>query len=153
MYTIALVLLVALTQAAFAEPHTVTGEAHVFVTLNPVRAERLARDMAERDAKRKILQSAYGKLLPKGATLAGELRNVNFSTPEHFEKDGRRMVRIIAQYNPADIGPVRVVVDDRVDVRLDDTVTGLLKSHPPLLNGGAHLFWNDDGWVCVGSGW
>ena len=153
MYTIALILLVALTQLAFAaEPQTVTGEAHVFVTLNPVRAERLARDMAERDAKRKILQSAYGKPLPKDATLAGEFRNVNFSTPEHFEKDGRRMVRIIAQYNPADIGPVELVKDGRVDVRLDDTVTGLLESHPPLLNGGAHLFWNDDGWLCVGVG-
>jgi len=152
MYTIALILLVALTQSAFAEPQTVTGEARVSVTLNPVRAERLARDMAERDAKRKILQSAYGKPLPKDATLAGEFRNVNFSTPEHFEKDGRRMVRIIAQYNPADIGPVELVKDGRVDVRLDDTVTGLLESHPPLLNGGAHLFWNDDGWLCVGVG-
>ena len=152
MYTITLILLVALTQAAFAEPQTVTGEARVSVTLNPVRAERLARDMAERDAKRKILQTAYGKPVPKGATLVGELRNVNFSTPEHFEKDGRRMVRIIAQYNPADIGPVRVVVDDRMDVRLDDTVTGLLESHPPLLNGGAHLFWEEDGWLCMGVG-
>jgi len=135
-----------------ADSITVTGEARVSVTLVPVRAERLARDMAERDAKRQILLSAYGKPVPEGARLVGELRNVTFSPHEQFEKEGRPMIRVTAHVNSADVGQIRVVVDDRVDVRLDDIVTGLLESQQPLLNGGAHIFWSEEGWLCVGVG-
>jgi len=131
---------------------TVTGEARVSVTLNPVRAERLARNMAENDAKRQILLVAYGKPVPEGARLVGELRNVTFSPHEQFEKEGRPMIRLTAQIKPTDVLNVRVVVDDRVNVRLDDIVTGLLESQQPLLNGGAHIFWNEEGWLCVGVG-
>lgn len=131
---------------------TVTGEARIPVTINPVRAEHLAHDMAERDAKKQILISAYGKPIPQGARLVGELRNVIFSAHERFEKEGRPMVRVDAHVNRTDIGPIRLVIDDRVDVRLDDTITGLLESHAPLQNGGAHIFWREDGWLCLGVG-
>lgn len=130
----------------------VTGEARVPATLTPVRAELLARDMAQRDARRQILLSAYGKPLPQGARLVGELRNVTFSQPERFERDGRQMIRVVARVATADIGEVRVVVDDRADVRLDDIVAGPLENHPPLLGGGAHIFWIEDSWLCIGVG-
>jgi len=130
----------------------VTGEARIPVTLIPARAERLAQEIAQRDARRQILLSAYGKPVEQGARLVGELRNVAFSPPERFEKEGRPMIRVVARIAAADIGQIRVVVDDRVDVRLDAVVAESLETHPPLLNGGAHLFWGEDGWLCVGVG-
>ena len=135
-----------------ADSITVTGEARVPVTLTPARAELLAQDMAQRDARRQILLSAYGRPVPQGARLVGELRNVTFTPPERFEKDGRQMVRVVARVAAANIGEVRVVVDERVDVRLDAIVAGSLESHPPLLGGGAHIFWGEDGWICIGVG-
>ena len=62
------------------------------------------------------------------------------------------MVRVAARYNPADIGPVRAVVDDRVNVRVDEVAAGPLESHQPLLGGGARIFWGEDGWLCIGVG-
>ena len=126
-----------------AGPITVTGEGRVPVTLTPARAERFAQDMAQRDARRKILLSAYGKPVPQGARLVGELRNVAFSKPERFEKEGRQMMRVVARIAATDVREVRAVVDDRVDVRIDAIVAGSMESHQPLINGGAHIFWGE----------
>lgn len=130
----------------------VVGEGRVSSTLGEARALRLARSLAESDARRRLAAHLFPG---EGEAVALEVSGQETVSEKHRDgASGRVFLGLVV--DPTKVRRVRrtaaMVFAECRRLRLHPQVMEEMAALPTLLDGGGHIFESPDGWLAVGVG-